>query len=340
MPFEMPKNFQPYTASKEEAETLRLLTKEEIAELGIGKPNPHPENPSSFERADISIAQEIMERGGKEFFLGPNDAEQTFGFKLEAEDIPPLEIDGKPLTREEIERHQKLGDILVLNFDKTPDGTPLNIEEMAKRALKVLGSDGNVIERDKDGKPTKYLLYKDQFDEKGELKSGVWFSGEAEIRKQTPKAGWQFVSPNILPNSTNKNYLAQTELLIENAKNNFFDGKFPPEYQEAEKEFETKKPEIEELIKNNKYIEAVKAISALEISQLLREPIQNNIFRYLVSFKKGKQLFTDRKYSWSNTASSDGIFLVFGGADADGALVDGRRPDGSFDHLGVVSSRF
>ncbi|MDO9230976.1 MAG: AAA family ATPase [bacterium] len=304
------------------------------------EPNPHPENPSSFERTDISIAQKIMERGGKEFFLGPNDAEQTFGFKLEAKDIPPLEIDGKPLTREEIERHQKLGDKLVLNFDKTPDGIPLNIEEMAERALKVLGSDGNVIERDKDGKPTKYLLYKDQFAENGKLKSGAWFFGEAEIRKQTPKAGWQFVSPDILPNSTSKNYLAQTELLIENAKNNFFDGKFPPEYQEAEKEFQTKKPEIEELIKDNKYIEAVKAISTLKISNLLHEPVQNTIFRYLVSFKKGKQLFTDGKYSWSICASSDGGFLSFGDADADGAHVRGSKPDFSYGLLGVVSSRF
>lgn len=253
------------------------------------------------------------------------------GFKFEDKDIPKL-----PFSKEDIENHQQLGDILILNLDKTPDGTPLTIEEMAQRAMQNIG--GNVIEKDASGNPSKYLLYKNQFDENGNLKSEAWFSNEAEIKKQTPKLGWQFVSPNILSDSTNKNYLTQTELLIKNAKENFFNNNFPLEYEEAEEEFNQKRANIVELIKNSNYVEAVKSLSALKISQLLREPVQNTVLRYLVSFKKGKQLFIDEKYSWSRGVSSAGDLLVFGFADGTGANVNRNKPDNSNDNLGVVSS--
>jgi len=172
------------------------------------------------------------------------------------------------------------------------------------------------------------------------MKSGTWFSSETKVRKQTPKLGWQFVSPNILPDSTGKNYIAQTEMLIENARSNFFDGNLPQEYLEAEKEFKIEKSKIEKFIKNSNYVKASKTLSALKISQLLREPVQNVIFRYLVSFKKGKQLFMDGEYSWASSFSSDGFLLRFGGTYATGADVGRIRPALSFDSLGVVSSRF
>ena len=278
-------------------------------------------------------AQKIMEKNGKEFFLGPPDIEAAFGFKLEAKDIPKI-----PFSQEEIERHQELGDMLVLNLDKTPEGIPLTIEEMTEKAIKTIGS--NVIERDKDDEPTKYLLYKNQFDEQGKLKDEAWFSAQAEIKKQTPRLGWQFVSPDILPDSTDKNYLAQTELLIENARIKFFNGTLSLEYQQAETQFQQEKDKVQQLIQNKNYIEASKILSNLKISQLLREPVQNTIFRYLMSYKKGKQLFADGKYSWSDSVSSVGNVPFFGNAVATGADVNRDSPDDSNDNLGVVSSRF
>ena len=310
----------------------KLVIKLELIQKSKESQRPIQEGESDLIQK-IEQAQEIMEKNGLEFFLGPDDIEQTFGFKLEAKDIPAILF-----SEEEIERHQESGDMLVLNMDKTPDGIPLNIEEMAKRAIRSIGS--NVIEKDKNGNPTKYLLYKDQFYDQGKIKSGTWFSGETEVRKQTPKLGWQFVSPNILPDSTGKNYIAQTEMLIENARSNFFDGNLPQEYLEAEKEFKIEKSKIEEFIENNNYVKASKTLSALKISQLLREPVQNVIFRYLVSFKKGKQLFTDGKYSWASSFSSDGFLLSFGNANATGAGVSRIWPGSSFDNLGAVSSRF
>jgi hypothetical protein len=301
----------------------KLKIKLELIQKSKEAGKPIQEGESDLIR-QIEQAQEIM---GQEFFLGPDDIEQTFGFKLEAKDIPEISF-----SKEEIEQHQKLGDMLVLNLDKTPEGLPLTIEEMAQRAMQNIGS--NVIGTD------KYLLYKDQFDEQGKLKSGAWFSGEAEIKKQTPRLGWQFVSPNILPNSTSKDYLNQTELLIQNAKEKLFNNNFPLEYQVAEAEFQQEKARISEFIKNNNYVEASKILSNLKISKLLREPIQNTIFRYLVSFKKGKQLFTDGKYSWSDDVSSDGGLLRFGYAGASGADVYRNDPGHSNDSLGVVSSRF
>ncbi len=297
----------------------------------ISEPVEKREGLSGTLAEQIKNAKEIL---GEEFFIGPEDVEETFGFKLNFKDIPQI-----PFSVEEIELHQKRGDMLVLNLDKTPDGELLTIEMMSTKAINVLG--GNIIERDAKGDPNKYLLYTNQFDENGKVKSSAWFSGEAEISKQTPKAGWQFVSPEILPPSISKDAISQIEVLMENAKSDFFSGKFPVEHAEAEKEFQSKKDEIRRLMSENKYVESSKLISELKISQLLSEPVQNAIFRYLVSYKKGKQLFVDGKYMRSMCgASSDGGLLLFGDADSSGALVNGDDPDSSYVSLGAVSSRF
>ena len=134
--------------------------------------------------------------------------------------------------------------------------------------------------------------------------------------------------------------MAQIETLIEKAKLNFFEGEFPAEYLEAEKEFKAQKEKIEKLIKANNYVKASNAIARLKISELLGENISELVFSYLVSFKKGKQLFADGTYARAMlSTSSDGRLLYFGYAGAIGASVSGNYPDDAYDFLGAESSR-
>ena len=307
-------------SEKKDEQLFRIMTRAEI-ESG------------EFPEMSVEIAREIMERGGKEFFLGPADIENAFGISLSPENIEPI-----PFSREKIESAQKQGFRLEYFLDEMADGMPFNLENMAKKAIAVLGS--NVIEKDADGKPSKYLLYNGQFEDNGNLKSGAWFKSEAGVLSEKPRRGWRLSSAEVLPDTKNKPALAQIETLIENAKLNFFEGEFPAEYLEAEKEFKAQKEKIEKLIKANDYVKASNAIARLKISELLGENISELFFSYLVSFKKGKQLFADGTYARAMlSTSSDGGLLDFGLAVATGAGVSGNGPDSADGDLGAESSR-
>lgn len=306
-------------SEKADEQLFRILSRAEI-------------EAAEFPEMSIEIAREIMERGGKEFFLGPKDVEATFGCKLRPEDIDPI-----PFSREEIEFQQQKGLRLEYFLDETSDGTPFNLENMAKKAIAVLGS--NVIENDANGKPSKYLLYNNQFEDNGDLKLTIWLRNEAGVLSEKPRRGWRFSSAEILPETKNKGALSQIEELINNAKTNFFAGVFPAEYLEAEEEFREQKEKIEEFIKTNEYAKASSAISQLKISELLGERLTEIMFRYLVSFKKGKQFFTDGNYARAMLGASFNGSFYFGDASAFGAYVCSYSPEYAFAGLGAWFSR-
>ena len=269
---------------------------------------------------------------GKELFLGPKAIEQTFGFI--PENIPTI-----PFSVQELRKAKELGMQLILNVDKTPDGTPLTIENMAKIALSEFCL-CNILEGDANGKPTNYLLHKNQFNDDGTIQRGAWFEKETEILNETPNLEWQLVSLDIIEDSTSKTYLDQQELLIETTEQQFFNGNFPPNSEEhkAKEEFEQARQNIQKLIDEGKTKEASDIISQLQSSQLFREPITHTIFRYLMNFSQGKQLFTDGTYTWSNSVASDGYLLPFGCALANGASVFRYVPWNPLIHDGVVLS--
>ena len=231
--------------------------------------------------------------------------------------------------------------MLVLNWDVTREGEPLTIERMAKLAIGNLPGKSNVIEKNRDGTPKRYLLYEDQFEDDGGIRNGAWFSGDRNMLEATPERGWQLVSQGIIPNSTSKNYPDQTQLLVDHIKTTFPNGAFPKgsEEKKAEEEWERERPNIRKLIDTNDDNGASESLSKLEITKRFREPVGNTIFRYLVAYKQGKQLFTDGKYSWSGTVVSDGYLANFGGADAGGAFVRRLVPRGVLAGRGVVFSR-
>ncbi len=257
----------------------------------------------------------------KDRFYGPEEIERVFGFR--PEHVPDI-----PFSREDMQRHEKLGHVLVYNPDRLPDGRPLTIEAMATAAL---AGGKNVLERDASGKPTKYLLYKEQFGENGEILNLAWFSVDSTVLDATPRAGWQFVSPETVPETANKTASEQIDILIDIARRDFFDGPPPQAFESAVAEWEAKKSEVEN---------DVEKFASMYSVSFLFEPVQNTVFRYLLMHGTfGDRPFTDGNYSRSGTLSSVGGLCCFGGAVSRGAYVGGYVPVDTDGALRSVVSR-
>jgi len=266
----------------------------------------------------------------QENFLGPDALQKTFGFTLEIKNIPFI-----PFSKQELKEAKERGDILIYNCTSTPEGKPLTLETMARL------SGGNVPIKDKEGNDV-YPLYIEQFNPDGSIYTGAWFKNDPLILSATPETGWQIVSPDIITDSTSKNYINQTDFLINHIKQSFTGQTFKKGSIEAraEEEWIKQKPIIQKLITENKTKEASEALSCLQVSSLFREPLGNTVFRYLVALKAiNKRLFSDSRYSWSKTVVSDGFLAGFGYADRRGARVVRGDPGDGWANEGVVSSR-
>jgi MoxR-like ATPase len=319
---------KPEAAPLSEIESLATLSASDIAKIDpyermridleqeFGLPKGE-KPPSGTERPSFTEAREIFQ----DRFYGPEEIERVFGFR--PEHVPDI-----PFSREDMKRHEKLGHVLVYNPDRLLDGSPLTIEVMTTAAL---AGGKNVLERDASGKPTKYLLYKEQFGENGEILNSVWFSNDATVSDAAPRAGWQFVSPETMPETAEKTAVEQVDILINVALRDFFGGPPSQAFESAVAEWEAKKSEVEN---------DAEKFASMQIVSFLFEPVQNTVFRYLLMHgTSGNRPFTDGYCSRSATPSSAGSLCDFGHADSQGANVDWNGPDSRYGFLRAVVSR-
>lgn len=252
----------------------------------------------------LSEAREIL---GKDF-LGPESVKNAFGVELES--IPPIQF-----TKEDLERAKELNQQLVLYVDKTKDGKPFTGKELFDLTNNKT-SDGKKLFYDTD-----------------------WYKNEKFFTKETPRVGWKLASKEIIPGSTSKNYLEQTETIISHLKNEVFkDRELPKEYQEAVDEFESKKSDIAKLI-NSDWKSAADKLGNLQITKLTRESPIESFYRLALNEKTNKERLLDNRYTWTLGCYSDGKFVNVGNFDDDGASVRGDAPGSRGDRLGVSFSR-
>lgn len=266
-----------------------------------------PKTPRSAEHSiDLISAEKIL---GENFF-GPEAIKKTFGFEVKK--FPEI-----PFSQEEIERAQELGQQLVLYIDNTPDGKPLSI----------MGINGILDSKTSEGSK---LLYDTD-----------WYKDEA-FANEAPTVGWKLTSKEIIPNSTSKNYLQQTETLVEYLTREVFKGfaldEIPKEYRDAIKEFDDKKTVIEGLISSD-WKKAAEELANLKITGLTRETPAEIMYRLALTEKTTKTKPLESTYSWSAMRDSGGGLVYLGSFASKGADV-GRRPPGrAASHLGVCFSR-
>ena len=299
---------QPMVVSKEEfKKRFSPLTPSELAALALEKRKAPKE---AKEEGKISY-QEARDILGSDC-LGPEAVEKLLGQRPEY--IPPI-----PFSREDLERAKEVGQFLILRVDKAPDGTPLTLQAMHQLWSAKFEAAGK-------GK----ILYeiKDQ-----------WKLDSDFFTQETPHVSWALVSKELVPNSTSKNYIVQTEVLIDYLTTKVFEGQqAPPEYQVAIAEFEAKKPNITQLMASN-WQEAARMLEALQITRLTRQTPTEARYDSLVYLENNDKRLLENSYTWTSRRSSDGNLVDFGNADAEGADVNRWKPGSTHDGLGVVLSR-
>ncbi len=283
----------------------------------------------SLERKNLVTYEMALAIVGYDNILGPEDITKAFGVSIE--NIKPI-----PFNEKEIELHKALGHKLVYEINRTPEGLPLTLAELSQRA----GS--NVI------KAGEYRLYKERFDDKGNIKKDAWFAKEAGMLSETPEEGWKFVSIDVIPGTESKNYIDQTDFLIKYFKDNIFkpapagaSGKsgLPEEYKKAFGAWGKDKAKIQQLITDAKWPEAAKALGEHPVSELLRENFTSTIYRTIALQKSRNQKILPSMYSWSRSFSSGGDLVCVGVFDAGGARVNGGRSGNAWTDMGAVFSR-
>ncbi len=301
----------------EEAERLRTLAEIERVRKRIEESGKVPDGFFEEKREGLSgaIAEQIKnakEILGKKDVLGIEEIENTFGIKVRAEDVPNI-----PFSKEDLEKAKGLGQFLILRVDKAKDGTELSMKKMHDLLAEEFKKDGH----------GKILVSID------------WYKEEEFFTKETPKLSWALTSKEVIPDSTSKNYLQQTESIIDYIKEKVFKGgALPKEYQDAIREFAEQKEKISKLMKDD-WQEATKILEELRITKLTRKSPSESVYDFLAYFKTNKERLLENMYTWTSRRASDGRLVLVGRFDADGASVYSDTPDGSDGALGVAFSR-
>jgi len=297
--------------------TINVETLNKIREQILKMQKIEIESPLSSQIAEqIKTAEEIM---GEKNVLGIDAIEATFDFKPLAREIPNI-----PFSEAELKRAKELNQLLILRVNKAKDGQPLTMKKM------------NEFKKGKTKDESKVLY---STDDKGKLKDDVWYKNEDFFTKEAPTLGWALVSKEVISNSTDKNYLDQTETLVDYLKNQVFKGqKLDKAYQEAIDEFNKEKDSIKKLMDPD-WKTAAEKLEKLKINQLCRQTPADALYDILLMKEKNDEYILPDKYTWTNRRGSDGELVDVGNAASNGVYVHGRRPDTSAGGLGVSFSR-
>ncbi len=258
--------------------------------------------------ASLSFAKTHFQRGTD--CLGPDEVEQVFGIKLA--DVPPI-----PFTEEELTRARELGQILLLFVPNDADGNLLTMKRLRDILCNKLGA----------GK----LLYEES-----------WYAKEPFYTTTpiVPAPIWKLVSHDVIPGSTNVNYLDQTVALVRYLTEEVYqDEGLPMAYDVAASEFDSSKDRLTKLMRSD-WKKAAEELTALKVNQLFR--LSPGELLYLIAFYRAanKEYLLEDMYSWTASRSNAFGGLVYaGGADSDGAGVDIYSPRDPNDDLGVLFSR-
>jgi len=307
----------PKTESKRKGLEDTVEETAEVAEPEVEASETTPEGKLSGTVGEqIKTAEKIL---GKENVLANEAIKATFDFFLDPKDIPKIPFDEK-----ELKRAKELKQYLVLRVNVAPDGTPLTMQKMNEMKAGKTKDGGKVLYSNGDD---------------GKLKSDASYKDEDFYTKETPNLGWSLVSKETIPDSTSKNYLDQTEIMVNYIKDEIFKGqKLDKTYQDAINEFKKEKDNIKELMDSD-WEKAAEKLEKLKINNLCRQTPADALYDILLMKEKNNEYILPNMYTWTNRRSSDGRLVSVGDAGSDGVYVGSRRPGNSHDSLGVSFSR-
>lgn len=312
--------FGPSPQSEEEKEALGVTLAEEIAALRRDARTDEDYEAiirkakeikglygiESNENVDLTEAKTIF---GQDF-IGPEEIENAFLSKIEIGSVAPI-----PFSKEELERAKEMGQMLIYRASKTSDGSPLTMKAIGD----ILG--GKVKDEGKIFFDTD------------------WYKDEKFFTEDIVEEGWALVSKELAPDSTNKNYLEQTDLLVEQLGKSFggFDS-LPSEYVDAVQEYDSAKEEIAGLITSD-WQKAAEKLENLKINQLLRQSPSEAIYDMMAYFQCRGERILNNAYTWTKRRASGGNLVSVGLFGSDGVGVHRYGPGDADGSLGVSFSR-
>ena len=283
-------------------EALETGKSEELDKLNLELQRVKEELENLYGRAEsitLAEAREIL----KDRVFGPEEVKKVFN--IDMVDIPDI-----PFTLEQLEKAKEKGlDLILYTNEDLPNGVKMN----------GLGIITHLNNQKKDN--TKLLSNID------------WYKSEPFYISEQPKLCWKLVSREVIPDSTSKNYLEQTQILakyIESLYTNKDD--IPEDIQQALEELTT-------LLQDQSFINEVSStdesiwkpiaerLSNLKLTQLFRESFIEWLYRTALTNHLTGEKLLENMYSWTKSLSSGRGLVASGAFDADGAYVLGLRPD-------------
>ncbi len=271
------------------------------------------------QKKPVGVSLEEAEKIFGKDFLGPKAVEQVFKIPLVESAMPSI-----PFSREELERAKELGQQLIYQVETMKTGDdPFGSPEIEPLTLEVMR--GNFAGTT-DQKP---IFYEQD-----------WYVEEDFYKNEKPRLGWKLVLKDVIPDSTSKNYIQQTEVLISYLKNETFKGReLPKEYTDAIVEFEEQKAAIVERIKGDEWQDAAPWLADLAITKLTRESPVEVMYRLILNESVNKEKLLPSKYTWTSGRGLNGKLVFVGYFASDGANVGSYPPGRSDSYLGVSFSR-
>lgn len=161
--------------------------------------------------------------------------------------------------------------------------------------------------------------------------------------EKAPEKRWALVTKEIIPDSTDKNYLEQIEQLIKYLREEVFaDIEIPTEYEEAIAEFENKKEELRPKVTSQDeavWKPVVEELINLDIVKMTRRSLDEVCYDLELYKQATGQYLLPNIYDWTRTRASDGNLVNVGNFDSAGVYGSRRRPGSSYSFLGAFFSR-
>jgi len=271
---------------------------------------------SKQKRERMLQSKEIM---GEKFF-GREEIEKAFQVKVTPEIIPMI-----PFEKADLEKAKELGQYLILRINQAPNGEPLTIAKINELLRGKLNDGGKTLLHGKDGK----------------IEPNYQYAREKFLIGESPRPAWALVGQEIVPDSSGKDYLSQTEVIVDYSRNHIFKGlPISPEFQAAIAEFEKEKEAIRTILKSD-WKAAAERLANLPINKLARLTPVELFYDLIVYFQnKGKRLLSDNpRFAWTGGTAANGELVRGGYFTANGVSFSTWGPDGSDSYTGALFSR-
>jgi len=325
-PFSIPQG----KLAEEMGGSFEVIEPEEL-ERGKNKPKP-PESPTNPETTPLQEAKEIL--GDRVF--GPEQVEQAFGIHIE--NVPNI-----PFTKEQLEQAERKGMDLILYTDKLQNGKDLTGLSLVTYLQNKQSSGAT---------PTEKYPILNSFESNNWKRTEPFFTTETPQSPQNQGTYWKLVSREVIPNSTNQNYLEQTQTLANYIRSLYNEDPanpkdIPPDIQQALNEFEDllkNEPQLKDKVTSTDetiWKPVAQTLANLKLTELFRESFIENLYRLTLTDRTKAQNVAQlllSMYSWTKTLTSAGYLVRSGRFDGTGASVGGGRPGYSDSDFGCSFS--